>query len=657
MIEEEDEYIYDSQASSVCATPLVRVEYREEGDELSRFLLSGSAVHPVTDISKGTKYLDTLALLKHLDEQVTDTLRRLSETLGLNPPPTPERALQLLVNAGTVGKVVEWVSNEATYDPRGGGGSIFDLKRSLLKITDDLKPASPPSSRFFCQVTYEEFRSPKAAGAFALSCGHYFSKQGWEDYLTAKLEELPSISPLQCVCPAYPHCPMLVPLSLWRPLLDRNPDKRTKFLEGILRGWLLKIPGNPHSCLGLNCPFWCFPANGEGVIIPTDSLCPRGHCHACGENQLHKPATCEEMRKWKTPANDAIAMDLWKNEMVKDDDGKLVRQAVDCPKCGDTVSKRGGCVHFTHTSKHCGHHFCWSCLKKWPCKNSYSCTDAPENTVPEHLQNASKDSIKLFRWAYDRYISMEEGEAQAKQLRRKIIVEEEERGVAMGGLAAASQSSHAGGAYGGASRMLMSPLQFMQDSLEPSLAGDVKSITEKALDVLLAGFCSAKWTYVVAYSRTPDPNFRRPLFEDAQGLLEKELGKLKGCLTELSKINQVAPPTDPSVVQELRLRLINHIGFTDSFKSKLLEVRGERLGGGIPCERVRCTNQKEKMYNSRHNTYQHNHTGYCRGCLRYETIVYKKKWRGLARWLGGLGGGSPMGVHSRSTLCGPSTVV
>ena len=134
----------------------------------------------------------------------------------------------------------------------------------------------------------------------------------------------------------------------------------------MLRGLLGRISGAGQACLGKDCPLWCIPRGSGGFGVAMDVVCPLGHyfCSGCGEVQLHKPATCAMVKEWKIPANEEGAMEVWKNTVITDKDGKKVRQAWDCPKCGALVQKDGGCVHFTHSlPQGCGHHFCWSCLK------------------------------------------------------------------------------------------------------------------------------------------------------------------------------------------------------------------------------------------------------------------------------------------------------
>jgi hypothetical protein len=141
------------------------------------------------------------------------------------------------------------------------------------------------------------------------------------------------------------------------------------------------------------------------------------------------------VKEWKVPANEEGAMEMWKSAVITDKDGKKVRQAWDCPKCGAVVQKDGGCLHFTHSAPQgCGHQFCWSCLKPWPCAKTYQCNDAPEedNKVPAYLLDKGIDKAKVFRWAFEKFMLMDDYVLESRKLGDKVLKEEGGGGAMLG---------------------------------------------------------------------------------------------------------------------------------------------------------------------------------------------------------------------------------
>lgn len=41
----------------------------------------------------------------------------------------------------------------------------------------------------------------------------------------------------------------------------------------------------------------------------------------------------------------------------------ISKNSKNCPKCGTSIEKNGGCMHMTCFK--CKHEFCWICMKNW----------------------------------------------------------------------------------------------------------------------------------------------------------------------------------------------------------------------------------------------------------------------------------------------------
>ena len=170
--------------------------------------------------------------------------------------------------------------------------------------------------------------------------------------------------------------------------------------------------------------------------------------------------------------------------------------------------------------------------------------------MPAHLVGAT--DAKRFRWAYDKFMATEAAQDDARKLSRDV------RSAAVGEYLEAQLARRSG-----------------------AFAGGIAELVAAAADALLSCYQTAKWAYVAAWARGPDGGFLRALFEDAQGLLERELAKLRASLKAVAD-GAVRKDVGEERALELRLRILNERDNLLSFRRKLCSAieRGEYDGGG-----------------------------------------------------------------------------
>jgi len=543
--QDDDEcYSYHSDRSAP-GTPITA--FVRGSDAVNGFLVpEGSGLDTLPTISRGAGGVSFFTSAEAgivVNSSVTDIMRVLSQ---MGCPVGAERAFTLLLLTGSLARTMDLFSREQ------------EEAEGLFACSAPPAQAPLPQGPFECAVTGEEYDSAAAAGAAALACGHWFSWDAWRGRLLQAAKGFPSKLPCDTRCPKK-TCGHRIPLSWWLRVLP--PARHAAFREACIREVFSRTP-TTVPCPGEGCDYYCRLEAGSGVR-GQDVRCPREHsfCSGCGEKGVHQPATCLQVRDWNKPANSETAMEMYKTAMVKGDGGKMERAAHDCPKCGALVEKAGGCRHFTHAKDRggCGAQFCWSCLKTWPCKDNYQCNEEPSNVAPSHLfagleKGARVDMVKLFRWAFDKFNAAD----SALGLDRRLCAE----------------LRHPSGALG----------DYYESILVKrggSFAGGIRGLILEGSEVLLAASHAVKWTYVVAYCKGGEETFLRALFEDAQGLLEKELKALRESLKALHSGFHKRDVTEERAL-ELRLKVLNQKENLTKFKAALFDVRPAFRDGFSP---------------------------------------------------------------------------
>lgn len=225
--------------------------------------------------------------------------------------------------------------------------------------------------------------------------------------------------------------------------------------------------------------------------------------------------------------------------------------------------------------------------------------------MPAYLLAQGIDKAKVFRWAFEKFMLMDEYVLEGRKLSDKVLKEDGGGGGNAGALSSSAAYSPP-----------TLPLEALQANLtDLGVGGTVNPTVEKACQTLLEGYTSAKWTYVVAYCRAGDAFFRRTLFEDAQGLLEKELAKLKSAVTELSMAGAPSGAQSqltPEKAKVLRMNLINFTNLTDTFLKNLMSVSGGGHCWGNSLATPSCFSYYPTYPPLSHTHHTHTHTTHSR---------------------------------------------
>ena len=523
---DESEYEYlSSQGGSVPPTPTLL----RQVDAVSEFLLpaplSAEEASGVAAGGRGATFYTPAAAAAHLNGLVGDLMSTLAQSMGVQV--SAERALLLLQAAGSKTRVLDsFAADAGSSSAASAGGALRQSAAAaaaaaaagLFASTNDAPPAAPPpQGPFSCGLSGEDYDSAAAAGAAALTCGHYYSREAWAEKLAWAARSFPSGKPGAVRCP-HAACLMRIPLSWWLRALP--PARHAALREAILREVFEHASAHAVACPGAGCELWCASSgSASSASGGLDVRCPAGHafCMGCGETQAHEPATCLQVREWSKPASATNALEMYKNELVANADypGRMERRGWDCPSCGALVEKTGGCRHFKHdkTQRGCGHEFCWSCLKRWPCHGqdlaaSYACTDEPSNVAPLHLfGEQGVDITKLFRWAWDKFSTadkaLDEASALAGAVKAPALGEYLESLMAGGG---SSSGGAAGSGGAGSSASASSSSGGGGSSASSVFAGSVVSLMGEAADAAVRTYQIAKWSALFGSARAA-PHF------------------------------------------------------------------------------------------------------------------------------------------------------
>lgn len=207
-------------------------------------------------------------------------------------------------------------------------------------------------------------------------------------------------------------------------------------------------------------------------------LCGHAFCFGC-DLDAHMPVLCDLAKRWLAKCRDDPKTAQW-----------IVSFNKACPTCHLPIEKNGGCSHIR--CQHCGHDFCWLCLKAWSSHKSASCNALAREGPPTDSTAAADRSAYLHCFA--RYTH----HTQSSTLDKRLRVLTDDKILALQ-LSAALPSAGA---------------QFLKDA---------SAFLVRCRDVL-------KWSYALAFYLAPDAN--KTHFEGIQWELELATEALSGLLGE-----------------------------------------------------------------------------------------------------------------------------
>lgn len=151
-----------------------------------------------------------------------------------------------------------------------------------------------------------------------------------------------------------------------------------------------------------------------GRTVPT-VLCNCGYafCFGCTLAD-HQPAPCSLVKRWLKKCEDDSETANWISANTKE-----------CPRCGSTIEKNGGCNHMT--CRKCRHEFCWMCMGVWSEHGTswYNCSRYEEKSGSEarDAQAKSRQSLERYLHYYNRYANHE----QSAKLDKDIALKAEKK--------------------------------------------------------------------------------------------------------------------------------------------------------------------------------------------------------------------------------------
>ncbi|KAJ3091363.1 hypothetical protein HK102_000821 [Quaeritorhiza haematococci] len=354
----------------------------------------------------------------------------------------------------------------------------------------------------------------------ALSCGHRFCRDCYEQYLTQKIAEEGESRRIQCMG----NCRVSVDEKTVQMVV--KPNVYQKYQSLLLRTY---VDDNTHLkwCPAPNCEYAVeCPVSQTQLyeVVPTVK-CNCGHkfCFGCGLAD-HQPCVCALVKLWMKKCEDDSETANWISANTKE-----------CTKCMATIEKNGGCNHMT--CRKCKYEFCWVCMGPWSEHGTqwYNCNRFDEKASVDARDQQAKSRAALERYLhyYNRYANHEQSAKLDKELYEKTEKKMEE----------------------------------MQQSSE--LSWIEVQFLRKAVEVLLQSRSTLKWTYCFAYYLAR--NNTTMLFEDNQRDLEMAVEQLSELLEK---------PIEPAKIGELKQAVLDKSVYVSSRLEVVLEDTAKGLSDG-----------------------------------------------------------------------------
>jgi len=222
-----------------------------------------------------------------------------------------------------------------------------------------------------------------------LECGHLFCTQCWTEYLTTKIIDEGASQMIEC--PG--SCNIVVDDQTVMTLIT-DPRVKLKYQHLITNSFV--------QCNRLLK--WCpSPDCSNAVKVqhveakPVKCRCTHSFCFNCSEN-WHDPVRCHLIKKWIKKCDDDSETSNWISANTKE-----------CPKCGATIEKDGGCNHMICKNQACKADFCWVCLGPWEPHGSswYNCNRYDEDEAKSNRDNQEQSRAALQRYLFycNRYMN------------------------------------------------------------------------------------------------------------------------------------------------------------------------------------------------------------------------------------------------------------
>jgi len=371
---------------------------------------------------------------------------------------------------------------------------------------------------FTCDICCED---ESGIPTFALKCGHRYCVNCYRHYLTQKIRGEGEAARIQCPSDG---CGRILDARSLDLLV--TPELTQRYHQLLNRTYVedkesLRWCPAPGCENAVDC---AVKRKDLGRVVPTVA-CGCGHrfCFGCSLND-HQPAPCELVKRWLKKCADDSETANWISANTKE-----------CPKCGSTIEKNGGCNHMT--CRKCKHEFCWMCMGLWSEHGTswYNCNRFEERSGTEARDAQAKSRVSLERYLhyYNRYANHE----QSARLDKDIYQKTERKMVQL-------QT---------ASKMSWIEVQYLNSA-------------SQALQTCRQ---TLKWTYAFAFYLAR--NNLTEIFEDNQ----KDLEMAVEALSEMFE-KPVSELSDP----KLKVDIMDKTSYCNKRRVILLEDTAENLANG-----------------------------------------------------------------------------
>ena len=179
----------------------------------------------------------------------------------------------------------------------------------------------------------------EATNEYRAGCGHVYD---WDCFVRQCLSSDEKDIPIKCLGDSG-GCQKTIALAELEEGLTR--DQLDQLLERSFASYIRTHPNRFKYCPTADCDQIYAITDEEATF--TCSACLSMICSSCGAAS-HDGMKCAEYKKL-TLGDEAFL------EWKKSNDAR------DCPKCGSTIQKTGGCNHMQ--CRHCNTHICWVCME------------------------------------------------------------------------------------------------------------------------------------------------------------------------------------------------------------------------------------------------------------------------------------------------------
>ena len=248
--------------------------------------------------------------------------------------------------------VLKWDVDQVVMDLLSITSTTPNIKNKSEKVNDSIIPSPCKQvikrTPTLCNVCLEE-----KSVFYSLECNHLFCKDCWTEHLKTAARTEGERVLVTCKCPQFPNCNYIPDETVWEILAQPNEVKM--YQNQLLSSYVKYNSDFINYCPNKRCDRILHIS--KDIYVKKDDVkcltCGHNFCFLCGDI-VHSPASCEQLKRWKTKSNDDAALLA----------GWLMKNTKLCPKpgCKERLEKNEGCKHMTCK---CNHEFCWDCLRPW----------------------------------------------------------------------------------------------------------------------------------------------------------------------------------------------------------------------------------------------------------------------------------------------------